>query len=120
VIKRIFQTAALVALLGSVSSYAGSTHRTPQFENDKVNVWKTVIYPSTSQSLQMHRHDNNRVLVAFDNGTLKITTDKGVVHYLKLEKNKAYYLTKETPGELHSDENISKHPIEVMVIELKD
>jgi hypothetical protein len=106
-------------MIGSTLCFAATTHRTPQFENAQVDVWKTVIYPSSHQRLQMHRHDNNRVLIAFDNGTLKITNDKGAVHYLKLEKNKAYYLTKETPGELHNDENISKHPIAVMVIELK-
>lgn len=68
----------------------------------------------------MHRHEYNRVVVAFDNGTLKITNDKGNVHYLRLEKEKAYYLTKDVLGELHVDKNISQHPIKVLVIELKN
>jgi hypothetical protein len=52
-------------------------------------------------------------------GTLKITNNKGDVHYLTLQKNKAYYLPKDPMDELHQDENITKHPITVMVIELK-
>ena len=67
----------------------------------------------------MHRHDYDRVLVALSNGTLKITNNKGDVHYLKLKKNKAYYLPKDPMDELHQDENITQHPITVMVIELK-
>lgn len=67
----------------------------------------------------MHRHDYDRVIVALSNGLLKITNDKGKTHYLKLEKNKAYYLTKDPLHELHKDENMTKHPITVMVIELK-
>lgn len=96
------------------------TKRIPQFSNDKVNVWETVIYPNTHQKIPLHRHDFNRVLVALDNGTLKIINDQGKVHYLKLLKDKAYYLAKDVPNETHSDENISAHPIRVMVIELKE
>ena len=117
--KRIFQILSLISFVYASVSFAEKTHRIPQFDNDKVIARKTVIYPSSKQILQMHRHDNNRVLIAFDSGTLKVTNDKGVVHYLKLEKNQAYYLTKDTAGEMHNDENITKHPITIMVIELK-
>jgi hypothetical protein len=95
------------------------TKRTTQFSNDKVSVWETVIYPRAHQALKMHRHEQDRVIVALSNGTLKITNDKGKVHYLKLTKNQSYYLPKDPPDELHQDENISKHPITVLVIELK-
>lgn len=95
------------------------TKRTTQFSNDRVLVWETVIYPSENQALKMHRHNHDRVVVAFDDGLLKITNDKGSIHYLKLEKNKAYYLSKDIPDELHKDENMSFHPIRVLVIELK-
>lgn len=94
------------------------TKRTAQFSNAKVSVWETVIYPSANQVLPLHRHDHDRVLVAFDDGVLKIKNDKGKVHYLKLEKNKSYYLTKDVPNELHTDENMSSHPIRLLVIEL--
>lgn len=92
--------------------------RIPLFENKEVNVWRTVIYPNKDQILKMHRHEHNRVVVALDSGKLKVTDNKGQVHYLELEKDKAYYLTKDAPNELHTDENVGHHPIKVVVIEL--
>lgn len=94
--------------------------RIPYFDNKKVSVWETIIYPSKNQQLQMHRHEHDRVLVAFTNGQLKITNDKNQVHYLNLVKNKAYYLTKDVPNEQHTDENVTSHPIKVLVIELNE
>lgn len=102
------------------SAGSSTTTRIAQFSNDKVSVWETVIYPSANQVLKMHRHEHDRVLVAFSDGLLKITNDKGKVHYLKLEKNKAYYLTKDIPNELHNDQNMLFHPIKVLVVELKN
>lgn len=99
-------------------TYAQSTVRVPEFSNHQTNVWKTIIYPR--KNLGMHRHDYDRVLVALNNGQLKITNDKGEVHYFKLKKNQAYYLPKDPINELHKDESMSKHPITVMVIELKN
>jgi hypothetical protein len=108
-------------LLNNISNATPSTTtRTTQFSNDKVSVWETVIYPSTNQILKMHRHEHDRVVVAFSDGLLKITNDKNKVHYLKLQKNKAYYLTKDVPNELHNDQNMSSHPIKVLVFELKN
>ena len=112
----------IASLLWSVSiSYAAPalTTRIHQFSNAQVNVWKTIIYPKAGQALKMHRHEHDRVLVALDSGTLKITNDKGKVHRFKLQKNKAYYLSRDIPNELHKDENITSHPIKVLVIELK-
>ncbi len=107
-------------LMNNLSNAALSkTGRIVQFSNDKVSVWKTVIYPNTSQVLKMHRHEHDRIVVAFTNGLLKITNDKGKVHYLKLQKNKAYYLPKDVPDELHKDQNVSSHPVKVLVVELK-
>jgi beta-alanine degradation protein BauB len=108
-------------LLGNISNATSSTtSRTPQFSNDKVSVWETVIYPNANQVLKMHRHEHDRVIVAFSDGLLKITNDKGRVHYLKLKKNKAYYLTKDVPNELHKDQNMSSHFIKLLVVELKN
>ena len=103
-------------------SYANSlnkTHRIPQITNDKVNVWETIVYPNTNQALKSHRHEYDRVLVALDSGTLKITNNQGKIHYLTLEKNHSYYLTKDVAGEMHTDENISHHLIKAIVVELK-
>lgn len=108
-------------LLNNISNaMTSTTERIAQFSNDKVTVWETVIYPSANQILKMHRHEHNRVLVAFNDGLLKITNDKGKIHYLKLEKNKSYYLTKDIPNELHNDQNMSSQPIKLLVIELKN
>ena len=105
---------------GLVQAKVETTQRIDQFSNDKVKVWKTIIYPTSGKALAMHRHEHNRVLIALSDGLLKITNNKGKTHYLKLEKDKAYYLTKDVPNELHNDENVTKHAIKVMVIELND
>lgn len=98
---------------------AAVTKRIEQLSNDKVNVWRTLIYPSAQQKLAMHRHEHDRVVVALTAGRLKITNNHGQVHYLNLEKNKAYYLAKDPVDELHNDENVTNHVIKVMVIELQ-
>ena len=118
--KHLIPLLMCTLLSGITAAYAQSTARIPQFSNDKTNVWKTIIYPTSTQILTMHRHDYDRVIVALSNGLLKITNNKGKTHYLKLEKNKAYYLTKDPLHELHKDENMTKHSIAVMVIELKN
>lgn len=110
---------ACALLSGINSTYAQTTTRISQFSNTETNVWKTIIYPTSDQVLSMHRHDYDRVIVALSDGLLKITNDKGETHYMKLVKNNAYYLSKDPVHELHKDENVSKHPITVMVIELK-
>ena len=110
----------LYFLTSVINASPVATQRVAQFSNNKVSVWKTIIFPSVSQGLKMHRHDHDRVLVALDDGKLKITNDKGKVHYLNLKKDKAYYLSRDIPGELHGDENVTSHPIKVMVIELND
>jgi beta-alanine degradation protein BauB len=94
------------------------TQRIPLLSNEKVTVWKTIVYPNKNQTLKMHRHEHDRVVVALTDGTFKITNDKGKTHYLKLEKDKAYFLTKDIPGEFHQDENMTNHPIRVIVVEL--
>lgn len=118
--KQFIVLIAFVSLITMGNSQAQTqvTKRIPQFSNDQVNVWKTVIYPTSKQVLTMHRHEHNRIVVALSNGLLKITNDKGKIHYLRLEKNKAYYLAKDTPNELHKDENVTHQPIKVMVIEI--
>jgi hypothetical protein len=108
----------LSSLLLFNSAQAKDTQRIKQFTNHQVSVWETVVYPSAQQKLAMHRHDHDRVVVALTDGLFKITNDKGKIHYLKLEKNKAYYLARDPLNELHNDENMSDHAIRVMVVEL--
>lgn len=109
----------MIFTMANAQAKTPTTKRIKQFTTKQVSVWKTVIYPTSNQSLSMHRHEHNRVLVALTDGLLKITNDKGKVHYLRLQKDKAYYLKKDIPNELHKDENLAQFPIKVMVIELK-
>lgn len=111
----------LVIWLFAITVYAESqiTKRISQLENDKVKVWKTIIFPAKNQKLIMHRHEFDRVLIALSSGTLKIVNDKGQIHYLKLKKGQSYYLKKDIVNELHSDENLGNQPIKVIVVELK-
>jgi hypothetical protein len=103
---------------GAVAETAG-TARTPLFSNERVSAWKTIIYPSGQQKLTLHRHEHDRVVVAFDNAKIKVVDNQGHTHYMTWIKGEAYYLKKDIPGETHTDENISNHPVTVCVIELK-
>ena len=49
-----------------------TTRRVPQFENEYVEVWKSIIVPN--QPLTMHRHDHPRALIALKGGTLRRST----------------------------------------------
>jgi beta-alanine degradation protein BauB len=115
---RLFLTFLLLLFNLAYAEPTTTTRRIPQFSNDKVTVWQSIIFPSTRQALHMHKHEHDRVIVALNNGTLKITNDKGKSHLLKLEKNQAYYLPKDVGNELHNDINIGKDIVKVMVIEL--
>jgi quercetin dioxygenase-like cupin family protein len=93
------------------------TQRFPQFENDSVAVWKTVIAPN--QPLSMHRHEHGRVIVALKGGTLKIVPEQGEPHTVTWETGKAYWLSPDPPGTMHGDVNEGADAIEVMVIEMR-
>ena len=106
-----------VALAGGAwSEPPGPTRRVPQFENDSVRVWKSVIAPGSP--LTLHRHENGRVIVALRGGTLKIAKESGESRTLTWETGKAYWLDADPPGERHGDLNEGAEPIEVMVVEL--
>ena len=94
-----------------------TTRRVPQFENEQVEVWKSIIYPS--QPLSMHRHDNPRAIIALKGGTLKVVNQNGDSHDMTWESGKAYWLEADTPGELHGDVNEGTEPIEVIVVQMK-
>jgi len=94
------------------------THRTLQFENEKVKVWKTVIEPRLP--LKMHRHDRDRVIIGLEGGKLTKIEETGDESELVFETHRAYWLEKDPPGTLHADINESNELIEVMVIEIKE
>lgn len=93
------------------------TRRVPQFENEHVEVWKSIIMPN--QPLTMHRHDNPRALIALTGGTLRVVNQDGDTHDMTWETGSAYWLEADPPGELHGDVNEGPEPVEVIVVQLK-
>jgi hypothetical protein len=96
---------------------AQQTQRFPQFDNEDVKVWKSVVLPN--QPLTMHRHDHPRVIVALRGGTMKIVDQSGAQEQHVWETGKAYWLPANPPGTKHADVNNGDHPIEVIVVELE-
>jgi quercetin dioxygenase-like cupin family protein len=113
--------ASLALLLLALAASGGQptpsgTRRIPQFENDRVRVWKSIIAPH--QPLTLHRHDRPRVVVVLSGGTLTIVEDSGTRRTVTWESGRAYWLDPDPPGTAHGDLNEGPSPIEVMVIEL--
>jgi quercetin dioxygenase-like cupin family protein len=107
----------LTVLAGAVAVQQSATRREPQFENDQVRVWKSIIMPK--QPLSMHRHEHGRTIVALVGGTLKIVEESGPSRSVTWETGKAYWLGPDPPGTRHADVNESDKPIEVIVVEMK-
>jgi beta-alanine degradation protein BauB len=120
---RWIQAAALlltaVAVVGAATQQATpQTRREPQFENDAVRVWKSIILPN--QPLALHRHDHGRTIVALKGGSLDVVDGSGrTVKTVKWESGKAYWLDADPAGEQHGDINRGKEPIEVIVVEMR-
>ena len=110
---------ALVPIAVAMAQQSDSeTRRIPQFENEHVKVWKSIILPN--QPLSMHRHEHSRALIALTDGDLDIVQDSGARETVHWEAGTAYWLTHDEPGTLHADVNNSGAPIEVIVVELKN
>lgn len=99
------------------SQQQGSTQRYPQFENEDVKVWKSVVFPNAP--LAMHRHDHPRIIIALKGGEMKIVENTGRSEDHPWETGHAYWLPANPPNTQHADVNAGKEPIEVMVVELK-
>ena len=109
----------LLAAAGVIHSQqaASQTQRFPQFENDDVKVWKSIVLPK--QPLNMHRHDHPRVIIALKGGTMKIVDQSGAEEQNVWDTGNAYWLPANPPGTKHADVNAGDQPIEVMVVELE-
>jgi quercetin dioxygenase-like cupin family protein len=101
-----------------VAQQQTATRRIPEFENDHVRVWKSIIAPR--QPLSMHRHDHPRVIVALMGGTLKIVEESGASRDVTWETGRAYWLPADPRDERHADVNETDAPIQVIVVELKN
>jgi len=106
---------AAVAVVRSENS-ATQTQRFPQFENEDVRVWKSLVMPDAP--LTMHRHEHPRVIIALSGGTMKIVDQQGKSEEHVWETGKAYWLPANPPNTMHADVNAGDKPIEVMVVEL--
>jgi beta-alanine degradation protein BauB len=121
--NRLFRAALFLALplavFGVMRSQqaAQQTQRVPQFDNEDVKVWKSVVVPNAPGS--MHRHDHPRVIIALSGGTMNIVNQNGPTERHVWETGKAYWLPANPPGTLHADVNTGDKPIEVMVVELE-
>jgi beta-alanine degradation protein BauB len=95
-----------------------TTRREPQFENEHMRVWKSIIMPN--QPLSLHRHDHGRALIALTDGRLRVVDrDNRTLKTYNWERGKAYWLDADPPGEMHADVNNTAKAIEVIVVELK-
>ncbi|HEX4507579.1 MAG TPA: hypothetical protein VH722_17755 [Alphaproteobacteria bacterium] len=109
--------AAGLAVAQTLAQGEVQTGREPQFDNDEVKVWKSVILPGSP--LPMHRHDHPRVIIALTGGTMRIAEDTGASETHQWQTGKAYWLPANPPGTHHQDINVGDRPIEVMVVELQ-
>jgi hypothetical protein len=106
------------AAIGALQQQASQTRREPQFENEDVRVWKSIVMPN--QPLALHRHEHGRTIVALKGGTMDVVDPKGQTKTkMTWESGKAYWLGVDPAGEQHADLNRGKEPIEVIVVEMR-
>ncbi len=103
--------------LSPQSTPAAGAQRTPQFENDDVAVWKTVVPPNAP--LTMHTHQHPRVIIPLAGGTMKVVYEDGTSESHDWQAGKAYWLPTSEGMKRHADVNVGANPIEVMVVEVK-
>ncbi len=73
---RVSLVAALLLVpSATITPQATQTQRIPQFENDDVKAWKSIVLPNAP--LAMHRHEYPRVTITLAGGTLKIVEQAG-------------------------------------------
>ena len=109
---------AASAAASAVQQTPAPSTREPQFENENVRVWKTIIMPN--QPLTLHRHEFGRTIVTLKGGTLDIVDASGkTTKQVVWETGKAYWLDKDPAGQQHGDINRGKEPMEVIVVEMR-
>jgi beta-alanine degradation protein BauB len=97
---------------------AQQSRREPQFENDQLRVWKSIIMPG--QPLALHRHEHGRALVSLNGGELRVVDkDNKVLDTYKLKAGTATWLGADPPGQMHADVNPGTTPVEVIVVQLQ-
>ena len=114
----VLSFAAGGGLIWAMQQGQSTTRREPQFDNEHVKVWKSIIQPN--QPLALHRHEHGRALIALVGGRLDVVDGDGKpLNTYNWESGKAYWLPADPPGQLHADVNRTDHAIEVIVVELQ-
>lgn len=114
---RIGVLALALAVSGFAPPQVAEMQRIPQFENDRVTVWRSVIPPHTQSTF--HRHDRGRTVIGIVGGDLKTITPDGRVTMTRYETGKAIWFDPMPPGETHKDVNDSDRTIEVVTVEMR-
>jgi quercetin dioxygenase-like cupin family protein len=115
-----WSTALAIVAFGAgilVAQTTTQSGREPQFANDEVRVWKSLVLPHNP--LPLHRHDHPRVIIALTGGTMNLIDQNGGREVNVWQTGKAYWSPSMPPGALHQDVNVGDKPIEVMVVELE-
>jgi hypothetical protein len=122
--RSTWMTCATTAIVFAAGMTVGAwrqqtqTRREPQFENEHVRVWKSIILPN--QPLTLHRHDHGRTIVALKGGALDVVNAQGeTVKRVTWESGKAYWLDADPPAQQHGDVNRGGDAIEVIVVEMR-
>jgi quercetin dioxygenase-like cupin family protein len=84
------------------------------FENDAIRVWSFSV--AAGGVKRMHRHDLPYLIVPMSGGKVELTTIEGKVRYGEDRKGEAFFLE---AGETHQLRNLSDHPYENVLVELK-
>src|SRR5262245_1893544 len=115
--------AILLFAIGLACSVAGRAQskpemtRVPQFDNDRVTSWKSLIPTHTESTC--HRHDRYRTVIGIVGGDLKTVTPDGKTTVTHYETGKAYWFEPMPAGETHKDVNYTDRTIELVVVEQK-
>ena len=88
------RVALVVLLLVAVAIVRSQTQRFPQFENEDVKVWKSVVMPNAP--LTMHRHDHPRVIIALSGGTMKIVDSTRQIRSARVGDRKGLLASRES------------------------
>ena len=122
---RVVAAAAIAALsfaAGAGTMWASGLRqqstRVPQFENEQLKAWKSIVVPNAPMAL--HRHDHGRALIALSDGVLDIVDQHGkTLNSYTLKRGTAMWLGVDPPGQMHADVNPGKKPLEVIVVQLQ-
>jgi beta-alanine degradation protein BauB len=117
--RAVLVAAIALTLFGTATpQQVSQVQRFPQFENQDVKVWKTIVMPNAP--LIMHTHQHARVIIALSGGTMKVVNEDGTSEAHQWETGKAYWLSAEEGKKRHADVNQGDKPIEVMVVEIEN